>query len=173
MKVLLLILVAVGLCFYECYGQKANVGVKGGMNIQDLQLDASSIKSNYHLGAVFKYDVSKTTSLSIEGLYNTVNRKGHEQEIAIESVQIPLALKYFFKKPLYIQTGVQGNYLMSQRDESGKLPIEADRISYSYLGGVGVGLPSGFDFSIRYLHPSQPNQFNSPLVQVSLAFDIY
>lgn len=174
MKVLLLILIAVGLCIDVCYSQKANVGVKGGRNIQDLQLDITSLKSNYHVGPVFKYDASKKTSISLEGLYSTQSRMRHEKQVETETIQVPLALKFFFKKPLYVQGGFQGSYLMYIRDEVGKLPIDSsDRISYAYLLGVGVGIPSGFDFSIRYLYPANQNQFNSPLVQVSLAFDIY
>ncbi|MCV9385726.1 PorT family protein [Reichenbachiella ulvae] len=167
------LLLIIGLCGGSCLGQRANVGVKGGVNIQNAFFDFSSISNNYHVGPVFKYDASKRTSFSVEGLYSTQTWKGYEKGLSTESIQVPVVMKYFIKKPIYIQGGAQGSVLLNKKDDAGKLPLENNEISYAYLGGVGIGLPSGFDLSLRYLHPVEQTQFNTSLLQVSLAFDIY
>ena len=54
----------------ELYAQKTNVGVKGGVNLQEVNLNLSDISHNYHVGVFAKYDFSKKVSIQLEGLYS-------------------------------------------------------------------------------------------------------
>lgn len=158
---------------WACFGQKVNVGIKGGANLQKDLGSIPELQYNYHAGAFFKWDITKKMTFQLEGLYDLNEWDRDESKVQASQIQAPVLMKYFFLKPLYIQGGAQGNYLLDMKENKTKIELPEDRFNYTALGGVGLCLPSGFDLSLRYLCPLSQSYTQHPSIQLSLAFDIY
>lgn len=158
---------------WACVGQKINVGIKGGVNFQKGGISIPELQYNYHTGAFFKWDFCSKATFQVEGLYDLREWERDETSIQTTQVQVPVLLKYFWLKPIYIQAGAQGNYLIDLKENKTKVELPEDRLTYAALGGVGLCLPSGFDLSLRYLYPMSSSKTQNPGIQLALAFDIY
>ncbi|SHK51741.1 Outer membrane protein beta-barrel domain-containing protein [Reichenbachiella agariperforans] len=160
----------------ELRAQQMNVGVKGGLNVEELSSEVAHVSNNYHAGLFVKYDASKKTTLQLECLYSLNRTRSEGEPYLVTEFQIPLLFKYFILKPLYLQGGLQGEILTKAATiatESQVWESKGLHTEYTYLGGVGFNLPSGFDLSLRYLHPITASVFNQPSFQLSIGFDIY
>ncbi|UXP32333.1 PorT family protein [Reichenbachiella agarivorans] len=168
-----IVIVVLLLLAAELYAQKSNVGVKGGINLQEFNLNLSDISHNYHVGVFAKYDLTKKVSMQLEGLYALQAQTHLEEKCQLTEIQVPVLVKYYPLKPFYVQAGAQGNRMLSVMNSSKeKLPID-NPYTFAGLVGVGMCLPSGFDLSFRYLHPIDDAALHSSQFQLSIGFDIY
>lgn len=163
---------------YHSMAQHTNVGLKGGINANDMNVTLETLVSNYQVGVYGYYAVNKRLTFQGEVNYISKSFDKSEERWDVSGVQLPLLLKYKLYNPIFVQTGIQYNLVASVKRNDEVLDNKSFANYYSTFLGIGIGLPSGFEFSTRYYFWDFSNQnTSSPLmtsvVQVSLGFDIY
>jgi len=144
---------------YMSHGQIAKIGVKGGLNYADFQtkkFDTEAITS-YHFGPTLNIKLFKGASLQGELLYSSIGAKYKkpinnilkEYNNKLGYLAIPIGLQINLSENIYIETGPQFSFLLSNKDHFNF----SDDNSYDlgYFGGVGFKLFKGIHLGARYI----------------------
>jgi len=139
-----------------------NVGIKGGVNIYNIQND-NNINYDpiigYHVGLLGHIHLSNRFALQPEIVYSTEGAKhsitGTTTEIKLGYINAPLLLQYMFDNGFRLQAGPQVGFLMNakSKDNSATVDIKSDLkpIDVSLSFGMSyVFAATGFGVDARY-----------------------
>lgn len=171
-KTLLLLFMGFGLSLDHSQAQKIDlqtIGVKGGVNTFSLSgndITGTNTLLGLHLGAYAEIPVLETLSIKPELLY-TLNRWKHSNANTVHAnwayLDIPVMVNLKvdqITEGLSVHAGPQLGFLLSARRKgtsSGGNEIDDDRkdsvknSNFSLGFGAGYALPSGIQFTLRYL----------------------
>ena len=130
------------------YGQaKVELGLKGGVNMNDLSGDTGDNLTAFHGGA---YGLIKISKLGIqpEALFS---KRGSE-EVNMSYLDVPVILKLYLAGGLNLQAGPQFGINLNAKNEEGKnISYQVKSSDLSVAVGAGVDLPMGLNITARYL----------------------
>jgi hypothetical protein len=164
MKKTLLLVFVLSICTVS-FAQKAQFGIKGGLNaarfkVENVDEDAIESRLGFHLGALAHIHVNRNFAIQPEVVYS---QQGMIQEVGnrefewkVNYVNIPVMFQYMFDGGFRIQAGPQLGVLASAEiedqdsDADVDLEDEIKNVDVSLPIGIGYLSPSGFGFDARY-----------------------
>ncbi len=153
MKLYLNVAIAAILMTATAEAQNVNVGVKGGLNIYNINNSNGQKYDNllgFNLGLVGHIHLAKQLALQPELVYSAQGAKfsdgGVETKIQLGYINVPLLLQYMFDNGFRLQAGPQVGFLVNAKMKKPNSTIE---VKDSYKK-VDVGLGAG----IGYVNPS-------------------
>ena len=142
--------------------QHANLGVKGGVNVYNIQNDNGSkydAKLGLHLGLLGHIHLDKEWALQPELVYSgqgaKYNISNSETKVNLDYINFPVLLQYMFDNGFRLQAGPQVGFLINAKAETNQNKID---VKDNYKGidfGIGLGggyinTNSGFGIDARY-----------------------
>ena len=153
MKLYLNVAIAAILMTATAKAQNVNVGIKGGLNIYNIN-NSNGVKYDnllgFNLGLIGHIHLAKQLALQPELVYSAQGAKftssGVESKIQLGYINVPLLLQYMFDNGFRLQAGPQVGFLVNAKIKKPNSTIDVkDRFKK-----VDVGLGAG----IGYVNPS-------------------
>ena len=153
MKLYLNVALAAILMTATAKAQNVNVGVKGGLNIYNINNDNGAKSDNllgFNLGLVGHIHLAKQLAFQPEIVYSAQGAKFNtgsvETKIQLGYINVPLLLQYMFDNGFRLQAGPQVGFLVNAKSKTPNLTVD---VKDNYKK-VDVGLGAG----IGYVNPS-------------------
>ena len=142
--------------------QHVNLGVKGGLNLYNIQNDNGAkydSKAGFHLGLLGHIHLSKHFAMQPELVYSQQGAKyttsGTETKIDLGYINIPVMFQYMFDNGFRIEAGPQLGIMVNAESETNGVETELNdnlaAIDFALGAGLGwIHTPSGFGVDARY-----------------------
>lgn len=162
MKLYSIALIATVLITTAVSAQNMNIGIKGGLNLYNIDNDNNSeydTKVGYHAGLLAHIHLTRQFAVQPELVYSLQGAKytvgGVESKLNLGYVNIPVLLQYMFDNGFRLQAGPQLGFMLNAKTKVGDTKIDVkDQFKTVELGlaaGVGyVHTASGFGVDARY-----------------------
>jgi hypothetical protein len=164
------ILLAVLMLFCTfCFGQKFQLGLKGGVNISDFVGSSNSNSAQYsalagwNAGAFVNFMLGHHFSISPEILYSTAGAKIQETTIGNNSnttvsenfklayLSVPVMAKYRFTGGFFLETGPEVNFNISNSNwQNQSVKSLTNSSEFAWGAGLGYHSPIGLGIDLRY-----------------------
>jgi len=162
MKYLLSVAVATFLMTGAVTAQHMNIGIKGGLNLFDIESDDNSTndwKAGIHLGLLGHFHLSETLAFQPEVVFSGQGAKITsgvvDSKLKLDYINVPLLIQYMFDNGFRIQAGPQIGFLMAAKSDINDNDIDVKSNYKSVDFGLGIGAsyvhpPTGFGIDLRY-----------------------
>lgn len=142
--------------------QHVNVGIKGGLNLYNINNDNNSeydTKIGAHGGLIGHIHFTRQFALQPEIMYSAQGAKytvaGVETKIKLGYINIPVMFQYMFNNGFRLQAGPQLGFLVNAKSENNitKTDIKDNMNTVDFAVALGIGYihtPSGFGLDARY-----------------------
>lgn len=179
-----------------------SIGPKVGLNLSEEHYGVKAIdddikfKPGLNAGLFGRYEMNHRFDIQMELLYSQQGYKATIYHLDFDGItlqdgfkvrthylNIPLLLKYYPLKRVYIEAGPQVGFCMNAKfisddDEIGSITIDDyKKTDFAVAGGVGFYLGYGVSFNARYIHgfiKTLPDtDFKNRVFQFSLAYDLW
>ena len=145
---ILLVVVAIN-CI--SFGQKVDIGIKGGLNFSKLNIPdiSTSNKTGYHLGA---YSLFKFGKLGVQPEF-IFSQQGSEVDLGhwdTKYVNIPIIFKLYLAAGFNLQAGPQFGFLNKAELDGNNIEENLKTSDISAGMGVGWDTPIGLKIDARY-----------------------
>ena len=114
MKINLSIVIVALLMASTASAQKANIGIKGGLNVYSINNDNGAdydSKVGFHAGLLAHIHLAKQWALQPELVYSTQGAKyttqAGETKVKLNYINVPVMVQYMFKNGFRLQAGPQ------------------------------------------------------------------
>jgi len=176
------------------------IGPKAGLNLakeyfgETVFDDNVEFKQGLNIGVFGKYMMNDKLGIQAELLYSQQGYKSNIQlfdfggnitqngyKRSSHYLNIPVVLKYYPLKRIFIESGPQVGYCFKSKLSPGEYTDEISNMEYktidfSLVGGVGIDIGYGLNVSARYNHGLTHTLPNSDLknrvFQFSLTYDL-
>ena len=175
MKLYLNVALAAILMTATAKAQDVNIGVKGGLNIYNINNSNVAKYDNllgFNLGLIGHIHLAKQLALQPELVYSAQGAKftneGVETKIHLGYINVPILLQYMFDNGFRLEAGPQVGFLVNAKSKRTNLTTDIkDNIKKVDVGlGAGIGYvnpTSGFGIDARYnLGLTNINESSSP-----------
>ncbi|MDQ6890438.1 MAG: PorT family protein [Bacteroidota bacterium] len=171
------ILIFATLLLFTAKAQQAHFGVKGGINVSQLNVkdDNSSFNSKIGLnaGLLAHIHASKTWAIQPEVFYSSEGAKqkvgNSDVKINLNYINVPVLLQYMASNGLRFEGGPQIGFLVNAKTKTNNATVANNNFkstAFSIPLGVGYLTTSGLGFDARYVFGlSNINENKSPTVQ--------
>ena len=147
MKKTLLVLSLVAITVLGAQAQKARVGLKGGLNFANLDVESDlDSKTGFHFGAYAELGIGGI-SIMPEFLFSTKGAK----DVDLSYVEIPVLLKKSFAKVLNVHVGPQFGFLTKAENDGADFKETLKGSDISGIFGLGLDI-KGVTAGARYVH---------------------
>lgn len=162
MKFYLSATIALFLLVGNVSAQHANIGIKGGLNVFNINNDNGSKydpKVGFNLGLLGHIHLSKQVALQPEILYSGQGAKytvaGTDVKINLDYVNVPVLLQYMFDNGFRLEVGPQVGFLVGAKSKIGSTNTDIKNnlksVDFALAGGIGYVHPAtGFGVDLRY-----------------------
>lgn len=176
--ILLLGIVAIN---YISFGQRIDIGIKGGVNFSKLEIPDSktSKKTGYHFGA---YTLFKFGKLGVQPEI-TFSQQGSKVDLGnwdAKYINIPIILKLYLAGGFNMQAGPQFGFLNKAELDGNSIEDDLKNADVSLGLGLGWDAPLGLKLDARYNLGLTDNSddpayetIKSQVFQLSLGFRIF
>lgn len=156
MKKILALAVFTVLGFTNANAQKINFGVKGGINIANINGENTSNLESvaaFNFGLMSEIPISEKFSFQPEVMFSG---QGYSFEgsdgniIALNYLNVPLMGKYYLTKGLSLEAGPQFGFLLSAKNEGTDVKDSFKTFDFGVNVGLGYKLNNGLNFGARY-----------------------
>ncbi len=144
--------------------QSVNVGIKGGLNVYNINNDNGvsnyDTKPGFNLGVLGHIHLARQIALQPEVVFSTQgakfkNQQGVDTKINLNYVNVPVLVQYMFDNGFRLQAGPQVGFLASAKRKTGSVEVNTKdnykSIDFGLSAGVGyVHPPTGFGVDARY-----------------------
>jgi hypothetical protein len=142
--------------------QHFNLGIKGGLNLYNIQNDNNvkyDMKTGFHLGLLGHIHIDRSIAVQPELVYSSQGAKytvsGTEYKLNLGYINLPVMLQYMFNNGFRLEAGPQVGFLISAKSEANNASIDVKDNLKTIDFGVGLGAgyikPStGLGFGVRY-----------------------
>lgn len=140
--------------------QSVNIGIKGGLNVFNLETDPDTdykSRTNFNAGLLAHIHLGPQFGLQPEVVYSGQGAKANsgDAQTKLGYINVPINLQYMFDNGFRIQAGPQVGFLVNAKSEVGN--VEADikdqlkTVDFGITAGLSyVHPPSGFGVDARY-----------------------
>ncbi len=133
--------------------QHVNLGIKGGLNVYNINNDNGAkydSKIGFNVGLLGHIHLAKQLALQPELVYSAQGAKfttgGVENKLNLGYINIPILFQYMFDNGFRLEAGPQIGFLTSAKAKTGNVEIDFK----DNLKKVDVGIGAG----IGYVHPA-------------------
>ncbi len=140
------------LAFGFMNAQKAQFGIKGGLNIATITGDDTSGVSSiigFNVGAFTEIKISEKFSIQPELLYSTqgakVDSDGDNVDFILSYLNIPIMAKYYVSPKFSLEAGPQIGFLTSAKGKA--MGVSIDVKDFFNSTDFGLNLGGGYDFT--------------------------
>jgi hypothetical protein len=133
--------------------QNVNIGIKGGLNVYNINNDNGAKyddKVGFNVGLLGHIHLTKQLALQPELVYSTQGAKsttaGIETKLNLGYINVPILLQYMFDNGFRLQAGPQIGFLTSAKAKTGSTEFDFK----SSLKSVDVAIGAG----LGYVHPA-------------------
>ena len=183
LKVMKKILLLLSIVSINCtsFGQRIDIGIKGGMNFSRLEIPdvSTSQKTGYHLGAYSLFKFGKL-GLQPEFIFSQQGSKVDLGNWDTKYINIPVILKLYLVAGFNLQAGPQFGFLNKAELDGNSIEDNIKRSDVSLGLGLGWDAPIGLKFDARYNIGLTDNSddpayaaIKSQVFQLSLGFRIF
>ena len=170
------ILIASFFLFFSVKAQQAHFGIKGGVNVSNLNFNNNTItdsKVGVNFGVLAHIHASKTWAIQPEVIYSLEGAKSHGNNnisYNLNYINVPVLLQYMFSNGFRLEGGPQIGFLLSAKTKNSDVSVTNnayESTAFSIPLGVGYLTTSGLGFDARYVFGlSNINQDKSgPVIQ--------
>lgn len=152
MKLYLNVALAAILMTATAKAQNVNIGIKGGLNIYNINNSDGAKYDNllgFNLGLIGHIHLAKQLALQPEIVYSAQGAKsttaGIETKLQLGYVNVPVLFQYMFDNGFRLQAGPQVGFLVNAKAKTPNLTVDVK----NDLKKVDVGLGAG----IGYINP--------------------
>lgn len=134
--------------------------------------ESISFKTGFHAGVLMNVKLTSMLELepslmySLQGYYGIIESVGEEQiihkpnyHVNSHYLNVPVALKLFLNRGLYLEAGPQVGYLLKKKDKFDDFDNEnsftsdnTKKLDFSLFGGLGYRFNEGIFIEARYAH---------------------
>jgi hypothetical protein len=166
---------------YTSFGQRIDIGIKGGLNYSKLEIPdiSTSSKSGYHLGAYSLFKFGKL-GLQPEFIFSQQGSKVDLGHWDTKYINIPVILKLYLAAGFNLQAGPQFGFLNKAELDGNSIKDNLKKSDVSLGLGLGWDAPIGLKFDARYNMGLTDNSddpayaaIKSQVFQLSLGFRIF
>lgn len=161
MKFYLITLTATLLLATATTAQNINLGLKGGLNVYNINNDNNSeydSKVGFHAGLIGHIHLTRQFAVQPELVYSLQGAKytngGVESKLNLGYINIPVLLQYMFDNGFRLQAGPQVGFMLNAKTEIDDVKTDVkDAFKTVDLGlgfGAGYVTTSGFGIDARY-----------------------
>ena len=162
MKRYLIAIMAAVLITGSVSAQNVNFGIKGGLNLYNINQDNNSgldRKAGFHFGLLAHIHLAKQFAMQPEVVYSVQGGKYKvgtvETHVNLDYVNVPVLFQYMFDNGFRLQAGPQVGFLNKAKSKTNDVNTDIkdnyEPIEFGLAMGVGyVHPPSGFGFDARY-----------------------
>ena len=158
--------------------QQAHLGIKGGVNISDLNYNDNTTSNNkigLNFGVLAHIHASKIWAIqpeliySLEGASSKITSQG-TVHTNLNYLNVPVLLQYMFNNGFRLEGGPQLGFLLSAKTRSGNVTVtntsfQSTAVSIplgvGYLASSGVGLDARYVFGLSNINGNK----NGPTIQ--------
>jgi len=155
--------IAVFLMVGTASAQHANFGIKGGLNLYNIQNDNDvqyDTKAGFHLGMLLHIHVAQHFAVQPELLYSAQGAKYNsgigDINLKLEYANVPFMFQYMFDNGFRLEAGPQVGFLTNAKAEMNGVSVDAkdniEKVDFAIGVGIGYIAPSGFGIDARYNH---------------------
>ena len=167
-------------------GQNTHFGVKGGVNISQLEFSdgtKAESKVGIHLGGLAHIHLSKTWAIQPELLYSL---EGAKKDINppvtwnFHYLNVPVLLQYMFENGFRIEGGPQIGFLLDANTKYSNVTVDNNEyestaislpIGLGYLMSSGLGLDARYVFGLSNINATKNgNTVHSNVFQLGLFY---
>ena len=140
--------------------QHVNIGVKGGLNLYNINADNGSTydtKPGLNLGLLGHIHLAKQLGLQPEIVYSSQGAKfgTNNSKLNLDYINVPVLFQYMFDNGFRLEAGPQVGFLVSAKSKLNgtSTDVKANFKSVDFGLGAGIGYihpPSGFGVDARY-----------------------
>ncbi|MFI1773636.1 porin family protein [Thalassobellus citreus] len=146
---------------FSGFSQDVKYGVRGGLNISNLDFDGDSPKLNKHrnsiyFGAFATIGLSKTISVMPELQFSAEGAK--DETLNLDYIQIPILLRFRMSEKIHFGLGPQVGLKVRKVDDNAK------DFAYSAVAGLEYKLNHVLFADVRYTY-GLANVFTSSLLE--------
>jgi hypothetical protein len=156
-----LFVATISLCSFLLNAQSTSFGIKGGLNVANLNVESSSnpdSKLSFNLGALAHVHLSENFAVQPELYYSGQGAKqtisGTEYKTNLGYINLPVLLQFMFGTGFRLESGPQVGFLISAKSKSGSSDIDIKdqlkKIDFSWGFGAGYVTTAGFGIDLRY-----------------------
>ncbi len=165
---------------YTSFGQRIDIGIKGGLNYSKLEIPdiSTSSKTGYHLGAYSLFKFGKL-GLQPEFIFSQQGSKVDLGHWDTKYINIPVILKLYLAAGFNLQAGPQFGFLNKAELDGNSIEDNIKKSDVSLGLGLGWDAPIGLKFDARYNMGVTNNSddpayetIKSQVFQLSLGFRI-
>ena len=173
------------------------IGPKVGINLSNEYTgvkiidETSNFKTGANAGVFGKYMINDKFDIQAELLYSQQGFKSDIQlayyggilisggyKLLSHYINIPLVLKYYPVKRIFIEAGPQAGFCLSSKiSPSVDWDVDYNVLDFSLVGGIGIDLGEGLTFNARYNHGftnTFPHfDYKNRVFQFSLSYDLW
>ena len=166
---------------FTCFGQKIDIGIKGGINFSKLEIPDvnSSNKTGYHFGAFSLFKFGKL-GLQPEVIFSQQGSKVNLGDWDTKYINIPIILKLYLGGGFNLQAGPQFGFLNKAELDGNSIEDDLKNADVSIGMGLGWDAPMGFKFDARYNMGVSDNSddpayatIKSQVIQISIGYSIF
>jgi hypothetical protein len=162
MKFYLSMALAMILMIGTASAQHVNIGIKGGLNVYNINNDNGvkyDNKAGFHLGLIGHIHLAPHLALQPEVMYSSQGAKNFipsvDSKINIGYINVPVMVQYMFDNGFRLQAGPQLGFLVNAKTDINNVTINTknDFKTVDFAMGIGVGYvhpPTGFGVDARY-----------------------
>lgn len=166
---------------YISFGQRIDIGIKGGVNFSKLEIPDihTSNKTGYHLGA---YSLFKFGNLGLqpEFIFSQQGSKVDLGDWDTKYINIPIILKLYLGGGFNLQAGPQFGFLNKAELDGNSIKDDLKNADVSIGLGAGWDTPIGLKLDARYNLGVTDNSddpayetIKNQVFQLSLGFGIF
>lgn len=141
--------------------QDINIGVKGGLNVYNINNDNNSeydSKLGFHAGLIGHIHLTRQFAVQPELVYSVQGAKytngGVEAKLNLGYINIPVLLQYMFDNGFRLQAGPQLGFMLNAKTEVGDVKSDVKdnfkTVDFGLGFGAGYVTTSGFGIDARY-----------------------
>jgi Outer membrane protein beta-barrel domain len=142
--------------------QHANFGVKGGLNLYNIENDNNAkydTKTSFHLGMLLHIHVASHFAVQPELLYSVEGAKYKtgtgDINLKLEYANVPFMFQYMFDNGFRLEAGPQVGFLTNAKSELNgsdtDVKVNTKKIDFAIGAGIGyINPPTGFGVDARY-----------------------
>ena len=150
MKKQTLLITFIFFAFLSTKAQNLSYGAKAGLNIAELNWDDdydTSSKFGVHFGGFVNYKLKEKLALHSEVFYSQGGGKWEtgnlEGKVKLSFISLPILIQYDIVENLYLEGGIQYNFLLSNKEATGDEDFE-DYTDNFKTGAFGFGIGAAY-----------------------------
>ncbi len=170
---------------FSAFSQSVHWGLKGGVNISDIEADGPAILSSrvgFHGGGLAHIHMSDRFAIQPELLYSN---QGADIDISDEKyklgyINVPVMFQYMFKNGFRLQTGPQVGFLVKATRDDGNTETDIkdnlETVDFAWSAGLGyitksrLGIDARYNFGITDIAESPGVKYQNRVFQIGLFY---